>query len=53
MMMFVSRLLSDGASPWQAKGYLFEGLNGRWPEHAGHHDPGHPSTGMRFEGGEE
>jgi hypothetical protein len=43
---FVSRMLADGSTPWQAKGYLFEGLNGRWPPNPDHHNPGHPAGWM-------
>jgi hypothetical protein len=46
---FISRLLCDGSTPWQAKGYLFEGLNGVWPSNPGHHNPGHPAGWMRVE----
>jgi hypothetical protein len=46
---FISRLLADGSTPWQAKGYLYEGLNGVWPFNPEHHNPGHPSGWMRVE----
>lgn len=41
----LTRLLSDGSNPWQAKGYFHDGLNGRWPaieDGTVHHNPGHP-----------
>ena len=50
---FVSRLLSSGSSPWQAKGYLYEGLHGTWPDNPEHHNPGHPSTWMRLIEGDD
>lgn len=50
---FVSRMLSEGASPWQAKGYLFEGLNGLWPDNPTHHNPGHPPGWMRLDAADE
>ena len=45
---FISRMLSDGSTPWQAKGYLFEGLNGTWPPNPAHHNPGHPPGWMKL-----
>ena len=45
---FLSRLLSAGSTPWQAKGYLMEGLNGTWPPNPEHHNPGHPAGWMRL-----
>jgi hypothetical protein len=49
---FISRMLGDGSTPWQAKGYLYEGLNGAWPYNPEHHNPGHPAGWMRTDGGE-
>jgi hypothetical protein len=46
---FISRMLSDGSTPWQAKGYLYEGLNGSWPYNPEHHNPGQPPGSMRRE----
>ena len=46
---FISRMLSDGSTPWQAKGYLYEGLNGSWPYNPEHHNPGQPPGSMRLE----
>ena len=46
----LTRLISADSSAWQAKGYLHEGLNTRWPlpEHP-HHNPGHTSRWMRVD----
>jgi hypothetical protein len=49
---FLTRLVSDGTSPWQVKGYLHEGLFSRWPTNLAHHNPGHPSDWADL-GGEE
>jgi hypothetical protein len=46
---FISRMLCEGSTPWQAKGYMFEGLNGKWPPNPEHHNPGHPPTWMRVD----
>ena len=40
----LTRLISSDSSAWQAKGYLHEGLNSRWPPpNLQHHNPGYPS----------
>jgi hypothetical protein len=46
----LTRLLAGDSSAWQAKGYLYEGLNGKWPlPNSEHHNPGHPSGWMRVD----
>jgi hypothetical protein len=36
----LTRLISGNSSAWQAKGYLHEGLNTRWPlPQSQHHNP--------------
>jgi hypothetical protein len=46
----LTRLISANSSAWQAKGYLHEGLNTRWPlPDRAHHNPGHPSRWMRVD----
>ncbi len=39
---FLTRLVAEGTSPWQVKGYLHEGLHSTWPVNLTHHNPGHP-----------
>ena len=52
----LTRLVSEGSSPWQVKGYLWDGLNVKWPppsEQEGdqptHHNPGHPDGWVRLD----
>ncbi len=40
---FLTRLVAEGTSSWQVKGYLHEGLFSRWPNNLAHHNPGHPA----------
>jgi hypothetical protein len=48
----LTRLVGEDGSAWQAKGYLYEGLNAKWPESASsasHHNPGYPSGWTRVD----
>ena len=46
----LTRLISADSSAWQAKGYLHEGLNTRWPAaNLQHHNPGYPSGWNRVD----
>ena len=46
----LTRLVSSDSSAWQAKGYLHEGLNSRWPPaNLPHHNPGYPSGWTRVD----
>ena len=46
----LTRLISANSSAWQAKGYLHEGLNTRWPAaNLEHHNPGYTSGWMRVD----
>jgi len=46
----LTRLISSDSSAWQAKGYLHEGLNSRWPlANLQHHNPGYPSGWSRVD----
>jgi hypothetical protein len=46
----LTRLISSESSAWQAKGYLHEGLNSRWPlPDVQHHNPGYASTWTRVD----
>lgn len=45
----LTRLISSDSSAWQAKGYLHEGLNSRWPLANVHHNPGYPSGWARVD----
>jgi hypothetical protein len=46
----LTRLISADSSAWQAKGYLHEGLNSRWPlASAQHHNPGYAAEWTRVD----
>jgi hypothetical protein len=46
----LTRLISTDSSAWQAKGYLHEGLNSRWPlPNFQHHNPGYSSAWTRVD----
>jgi hypothetical protein len=46
----LTRLISADSSAWQAKGYLHEGLNTRWPPaNLPHHNPGYTSGWSRVD----
>jgi hypothetical protein len=49
---FLTRLVAQGTSPWQVKGYLHEGLYSRWPANPEHHNPGHPAVWADLGSGE-
>jgi hypothetical protein len=46
----LTRLISSDSSAWQAKGYLHEGLNSRWPlPDLQHHNPGYAGEWTRVD----
>jgi hypothetical protein len=46
----LTRLISSDSSAWQAKGYLHEGLNSRWPlANLQHHNPGYVGEWTRVD----
>jgi hypothetical protein len=46
----LTRLISSDSSAWQAKGYLHEGLNSRWPiANLQHHNPGYEDEWTRVD----
>jgi hypothetical protein len=45
----LTRLISSDSSAWQAKGYLHEGLNSRWPLSNLHHNPGYTNRWTRVD----
>ena len=46
----LTRLISPASSAWQAKGYLHEGLNSRWPAaNLQHHNPGYHGAWTRVD----
>jgi len=46
----LTRLISADSSAWQAKGYLHEGLNSRWPlANLQHHNPGYAGGWTRVD----
>ena len=46
----LTRLISSDSSAWQAKGYLHEGLNSRWPlANLQHHNPGYAPVWTRVD----
>lgn len=51
----LTRLLGDGGTPWQMKGYFYDGLTTNWPDEPGeprneHHNPGHLPGWMEIGG---